>query len=559
MNDLYQLWIKKNEPKQKELKRQRNHKFNYEPVISVIMPTFNTPKQFLVGAINSVVCQTYSRWELCTADGGSKKKYVKKKLKKFSKKDNRIKVKFLLENKGIAGNSNEALSLATGDFITFLDHDDTLAPFNFFEVIRAINENPDADFIYSDEDLINGKKRSDPHFKPDWSPDKLRSHNYICHLTVIKRDLLNRIGLFREEYEGGQDYDLILRATERARKIIHIPKILYHWRISQESVAGNANAKLYAYKSAKKALRAHIERIGLNGTVEDGLSWGSYKIAYSIDSSPNISIIIPNKDEAKSLERCVNSVINRSTYKNIEIIIVENSSIKNSTFELYNELEKRKNIRIIEWKKPFNFASINNFAVRYAKGEIILFLNNDTEVISQDWLERMLEHILRREVGVVGAKLYFGNNSIQHAGVIIGLGGVAGHPYRYSHKNSFGYMNRLKIIHNLSAVTGACLMTKRNIFEQVGRFDENLAVAFNDIDLCLKMREKGYFVIWTPYTELYHYESITRGGEDTPEKQERMEREVKYFESKWKHALEEGDPYYNPNLALDRDDFSIKI
>jgi GT2 family glycosyltransferase len=560
-DDLYQLWVKRNEPTEKDLEKQKNHKFKYKPVISVIIPIYNTPKQFLIDAINSVLCQTYSNWELCIVDGGSQRQSVKETLKKFCEKDNRIKIKLLSENKGIVGNSNEALSLATGDLIAFVDHDDTLAPFSFYEVIKAVNENPDVDFIYSDEDKIlrNGERRLDPHFKPDWSPDTLRSHNYICHLTVIKRDLLNRIGWFRKEYEGSQDYDLVLRASEQAGKIIHIPKILYHWRISGESASANAYAKLYAYESAKKALRDHIIRIGLNGIVEDGLFRGSYKITYPIGLSPKISIIIPNKDQAESLELCVKSVINRSTWKNLDILVVENGSVESRTFKLYDELEKSGNIRIIEWENPFNFSAINNFAVNYVKGEIILFLNNDTEVISQGWLERMLEHILRGEVGAVGAKLYYGNDSIQHAGVVIGLGGVANHPYRCFSKKSFGYMNRLKAIHNLSAVTGACLMTKRDIFEQVGGFDERFAFAFNDIDLCLKMREEGYLVVWTPYAELYHHESKTRGCDDTPEKKERIRREIEYFGSKWKRILEKGDPYYNPNLTLDKEDFSIKI
>ncbi len=557
----YELWIKKNEPKKEELKRQRNHKFNYEPTISVIITVFNTPKQFLMIAINSVLRQTYSRWELCIVDRGSQKQHVKETLKTFAEKDNRIKVKFLPKNRGIAESTNEAFSLATGNFIAFLDPDDTLAPFSFFELIRAINENPDADFIYSDEDKIlkNGKKRFNPHFKPDWSPDTLRSHNYIGSLTVIKRDLLNRVGWFRGEYEGSESYDLILRATEQAGNIIHISKILYHCRLSRESATGNAYAMLCAYESAKKALRAHIDRIGLNGTVDDGVSCGFYKITYPIGLSPTISIIIPNKDEAICLARCVASIINKSSYKNIEILIVENGSIEASTFKYYKELRNRGNIRIIEWKRPFNYSAINNFAVRYAKGEIILFLNNDTEVISQDWLERMLEHILRREVGVVGAKLYYGDDTIQHAGVVIGLGGGAGHSHRYARKNSFGYMNRLKVIHNLSAVAGACLMTRRSVFEQVGGFDESLAFDYNDIDLCLRMRKKGYLVIWTPYAELYHFESKTRGFEDIRGKGSRLRREIKYFRGKWKHVLGKGDPYYNPNLNLDREDFSIKI
>jgi GT2 family glycosyltransferase len=560
---LYKKWILKNEPSEDEVIEMKiiGLSFVYKPKISIIVPTFNTPEKILIEMIDSVINQTYPNWELCIADGGSRKPYINEILNSYTKKDDRIKVKFLTGNKGIAGNSNEALSLATGDFITFLDHDDVLAPFAFFEVVKAINENPEVDFIYSDEDKISndGKKRFDPFFKADWSPDTLRSQNYICHLTVIKKELLNRVGWFKEGYEGSQDYDLILRATENANKIHHIPKILYHWRANPSSAAGDITNKMYAFESGKKAITDHLVRIGRDGIVEDGLFLGAYKVVYDLKESPTISIIIPNRDHADDLEKCVQSIINRSTYSNFEIIIVENGSIEKSTFHLYGKLGQMKSIKIVTWDKPFNYAALNNFAVDCAKGEILLFINNDTEVITSNWLECMLEHAVRKEVGAVGAKLYYPDDTIQHAGVIIGIGGVAGHSHKYFPKDALGYFGRPQIIQNLSAVTAACMMIRKEVFDEVGRFDEGYSHAFNDVDLCMKIREKGYLVVFTPYAELYHYESKTRGNDDTPEKQERFKREVGLFKRKWGYVLENGDPYYNSNLTLDKEDFSIGV
>lgn len=557
----YQIWIKKNEPKEIDLEAQRRMSFAYEPKISIVTPVFNTPQKILIEMIESVITQTYAKWELCIADGNSKEQQIKEILKGYAEKDNKIKIKFLQKNKGIAGNSNEALSASTGDFVTFLDHDDKLSPFALYEIVNAINKNADADFFYSDEDILsfNGKKRLKPHFKPDWSPDTLRSYNYITHLTVIRRDLLEKIGLFREGFDGSQDYDLILRAAEHAKKIIHISKVLYHWRESKGSAAGNPFAKLYAYDAAEKVLSEHLLRICLKGEVHISPLWGTYMINYMIEGNPKISIIIPNNNHAETLKKCISSILDKSTYKNYEIIIVENNSDEKEIFSYYKEMSRLNNIKIAAWNNPFNYSAVNNYGVTHSDGDILLFLNNDTEVINNDWLQRMLEHAQRKEIGAVGAKLYYPNYTIQHAGVILGIGGVAGHSHKDYDGNDFGYYNRLKIVQNLSAVTGACLMMRKEVFDQVEGFDESYPYAFNDVDLCMKIRDKGYLIIFTPHAELYHYESKTRGYEDTPQKLKRFYKEIELFKQKWGNILEKGDPYYSSNLTLDREDFSIRI
>lgn len=554
----YKIWIEAFEPKAKDLEAQRKIIFSSSPQISIIVPTYNTEKTFLIDMIKSVLGQTYSNWQLCIADGASKSKHIEKVLDSYAKKDKRIKVKYLSENKGIAGNSNEAISLATGDYIALLDHDDTLAPFALFEVVKAINKNPDADFIYSDEDKLSedGKKRTNPHFKPEFAPDTLRSYNYICHLSVIKKELLNKVGYFREGFEESQDYDLILRCTEKAKKIIHIPKILYHWRMSENSVAQDPNAKPYAYESGKKALKEHLERIGLKATPRDGMFLGSYKIDYDILNNYKVSIIIPNKDHKEDLETCINSIIEKTAYKNYEIIIVENNSKEKSIFDYYKSLQTYDFIKIITWNKPFNYSAVNNYAVKHSNARILLFLNNDTEVITPNWLEEMISFTQRKDVGIVGAKLLYKDNTIQHGGVIIGIGGVAGHAFKYFNIDDDGYFGRLKIVQNLSAITGACLMIRKEVFEEVGGFDEGYPVAFNDIDLCMKVRDKNYLVVWTPYAMLYHHESKSRGYDDSPEKIERFNKETELFKKKWDYSLKNCDPYYNPNLTLEKEDFS---
>lgn len=559
-NYLYHQWILRNEPSSEDLVLQRGYGFMLRPKISIIVPVYNTPQKYLSEMIESVVNQTYGNWELCLADGMSKEPYVQEILGRYSKRDDRVKIKLLQTNKGIAGNSNEALSLATGDFVGLLDHDDILPPFALHEVVKAINDNTGVDFIYSDEDKVSedGRVRFDPHFKPDWSPDTLRSHNYIAHFTVIRSGLLQKIGWFREGYDGSQDYDLFLRATEKADKILHVPKVLYHWRAFSASAAGDPNAKLYAYESAKRALKDHIKRTNIDGTIGNGIFLGSYRILCALKNHPKVSILIPNRDQTEGLSLCIKSIIAKSTYRNFEIIIIENGSREDKTFQMYEEMKKTGTAKIVVWDKAFNYSAVNNYGVKYATGDVLLFLNNDVEVINADWLENLLQHVIRPKVGAVGAKLYYPNNKVQHAGIIIGMGGIAGHPHKYFHRKSQGYMKRLSIVQNVAAVTGACLMIKGEVFLETGGFDEEFPLAYNDVDLCLRIRNQGHLVIFTPYAELYHHESKTRGYEDTPEKKARFEKEIDLFKAKWSGVLEKGDPYYNPNLSLVREDFSIK-
>ena len=556
----YNEWISKNEPSASMLDMQKSITFAYEPVISIIVPTYNTTPKFLIDMIESVRSQTYAHWELCIADGSSSEADIKGILLSYAQMDKRIKITLLKDNKGIAGNSNEALSLANGNFVALLDHDDTLAPFALFEIVTVINESADVDFIYTDEDKIseNGRARFEPHFKPDWSPDTLRSCNYITHLTVVKKELLDLAGYFRKGYEGSQDYDLIIRATEKARNIIHVPKVLYHWRAHGLSAAGNPEAKPYAHDAGRKLLSDHLHRLGIDGSVEDGLCPHMYKVNYSINRNHKISIIIPNKDHAEDLSRCVSTVLTRSSYLQYEIIIVENESIEPETRKLYSRLQEQTAVKIVEWNKPFNFSAMNNYAVKQSTGDVLLFLNNDTEIITPDWIEHMLCHAARKEIGAVGAKLLYPDGKIQHAGVILGIQGTAGHSHKYFDRDAVGYFSMLKSVHNVSAVTGACMMMRRDIFDEVGGFDEMLSHSYNDIDLCLQIRQKGYRIIFTPYAELYHFESKSRGLMDTPDNAVRFSQEARLFRTKWDALLRRGDPYYNINLTLDKEDYSIR-
>ncbi len=558
-NDYY-AWIQQNEPDIHELEIQRQTEFPYQPLISLVVPTYNTPASFLTDMLESVLKQTYRNWELCIADGASQQPHVKRLLIDYTEKDPRVRVRFLSENLGIAGNSNEALSLVSGEIIGLLDHDDLLAPFALFEVVKILNSSPQIDYLYSDEDRLSedGTVRYKPYFKPEWSPDTLRSTNYPTHFSVFRKDLLEKIGGFREGFDGSQDYDLILRATAQAREIGHVPKVLYHWRMHDRSLAQDALSKRYTYDAAKKALREHLQRIGLSGSVQDTDLFGCYKVSYVSVRPPLISIIIPSHDHAEDLRRCVSSVLKQSSYRNFEILVVENGSQKKNTFALYKQLTTSPQVRILEWPHPFNYSAVNNFAARSANGEVLLLLNNDTEVINADWLERMLEHAVRKEIGAVGAKLYYPDYTIQHAGIILGLHGNAAHGHKDFPGHASGYEGRLKIIHNVSAVTAACLMTRKEVFWDVNGFDEQYPLALNDVDFCLKLRGKEYLIVWTPYAELYHHESATRGYEDSPERQARFQRENARLHQQWAHIIQQGDPYYNPNLTLEREDFSIK-
>ena len=557
--DPYVPWMKNNEPNRRELRKQRKKVFDYNPKISIIVPMYNTDEYFFEDLVENMIDQTYSNWELCLADGSPEKN---DKLEKICKKDSRIIYKFLGENKGIAGNTNEALKLATGDFIGLLDHDDMLPIFSLYEVVKCINNHPDAEFIYSDEDKFveKGGNRFNPYFKSDFSPDTLRANNYICHLSIFKKELMEKLGGFRSEYDGAQDYDIILRMSETTNNIYHIPKILYHWRVHEQSTSLDGGAaKPYAYESGLRAIQDHINRLGLKGTVEHGKTLGTYKINYEIINNPKVSIIIPNKDYISTLKVCLDSIINHSTYKNYEIVVIENNSEEEETFQYYKEIDGKNNIRVIKYpEKGFNYSKIINYGVRNSEGEYIIQLNNDTEILSPNWIEDMLGYAQRSDVGAVGAKLYYPDYTIQHAGIIVGFGGVAGHVFKNLPSNSMGYFGKELLIQNLSAVTGACLMSSKKIYEEVGYMDEDFAVAFNDVDFCLKIRETGKLIVFNPFAEIKHYESKSRGYEDTPEKKKRFSAEMDRFRTKWKKILDDGDPYYNINLRLDADDCSIR-
>lgn len=541
--------------------QEENAQFPKNIKFSVLVPLYNTPECFLKAMIESVQAQTYKNWELCLADGSdSEHSFVGEICKKYADGDKRIKYEKLERNLGISENTNACIRMATGEYIALFDHDDLLHPSALYEVMRAICEHG-TDFIYTDENTFSEEPRDayNPHFKPDFSPDTLRSYNYICHLSVFSRELLDSVGYFRSEYDGSQDYDLILRLTEKAKKVFHIRKILYYWRAHKNSVAQDVGAKPYTVAAAKKALAAHLERCGLKGEVLDSSVPTTYHIKYEIDGNPLISVIIPNKDHTDDLDICLKSLYEKSSYKNFEVIIVENNSTEKETFEYYEALtQKHGNIKIVTWKGNFNYSAINNFGVNYAKGEYILLLNNDVEIINGSCLEEMLMFAQRKDVGAVGAKLYYSDDTVQHAGVILGLGGTAGHAHKHFGRSHPGYMARASIAQNLTACTAACLMMRRDVFDEVGGLDESFEVAFNDVDLCMKIRKKGYLVVFTPYAELYHYESKSRGNDSTPEKLERFRGEIDRFKEKWQKQLDDGDPYYNPNLTLTRDDFSLK-
>ncbi len=554
----YARWIQKHEPTEAALQQQRATTFARRPTVSVVVPTYNTPAPFLTAMIESVLAQTYSHWELCIADGNSPGDWVRPILERYAAQDPRIKVQFLDANRGIAGNTNAALALATGELVALLDHDDTLAPFALHEVVKALNDYPEADLIYSDEDKLDETgRRVDPAFKPDWSPDTLRSYNYICHLLVVRRSLVTALGGIRDGFDGAQDYDLVLRATERARRIVHVPKVLYHWRMHAQSTAQNAQNKTYIVEAGCKALAEHLERMRTPGRVIPTSLAGAYRVIYHLPRQPLVSILIPNRDSAQMLSRCVESLA-QTSYANYELVILENHSTQEETFAYYRQLERQGNVRVVPWTKPFNYAAVNNYGAAHARGEVLLFLNNDVEAINPDWLEWMVKHALRPEVGVVGAKLLYADDTIQHAGIVVGMGGVAGHVHLRYPRDAEGYMRLLRITHNCAAVTGACLMTRRAVFEEAGGFDESFVLAFNDVDLCLQIQALGYRVIWTPEAELYHLESKTRGYEDTPEKHARFSREYKLFVTKWQRYIQTGDPYFNPNFRLDRSDYALR-
>lgn len=554
----YEQWYENHKALPEELEKQKNEKWKRKPLISIVVPVYNTPQVFLRQMIESVQNQSYSEWELCIGNASPENKEMKKILEEY-KNDARIKEVEIPENKGISQNTNRAMEIASGELIGLLDHDDLLAPNALYEIAKAVNEHPDAEVIYTDEDKVTTdlKEHFQPHLKPDFNLDLLRSNNYICHFFVASRDLIKRVGGFRPEFNGAQDYDLILRCTEQAKQIVHIPKILYHWRVHKASTADNPASKMYAFDAGKRAIEEHLVRCRTKGTVQHTKDLGFYRVKYEICGEPLVSIIIPNKDQSEALKKCLDSIREKTSYRNYEIIIVENNSEEPETFAFYKKIAGEK-IKVVTWEGEFNYSAINNFGVRHARGDYLLLLNNDVEIINGDWLTEMLSHCQRKEVGIVGAKLYYPDNTIQHAGIIIGIGGVAGSVFVGLPRAFSGYLHKASIQLDLSAVTAACMLVKRSVFEQVGGLEEKLKVAFNDVDFCLRVREKGYLVVYDPYAELYHYESKTRGAEDTKEKIRRFQTEIEYMRSHWIGLLKKGDPYYNCNLSLTKWDYSLK-
>lgn len=556
----YQKWILQNEPNEVEMEEQKKKRFEFEPKMSVVVPMYNTDENFFLELFNSLLAQTYTNWELCLADGSQKQNET---IFALCSRISKVKYQFLGQNQGISENTNQAIQMATGDFIAFLDHDDCLPPFALYEIVKAINENPEAEFLYSDEDKIDEKgERFMPYFKPDFSPETLECNNYITHFVIMKKSLIDKIGKLDSRFGGAQDFDFVLRATENTKNIIHIPQILYHWRAHSKSTANVADTKNYAYEAGTKVIAEHLKRVGKEGIVENlGEVPGIYQIKYTVKGNPKVSILIPNKDSCSTLKSCLQSILKRTTYENYEILILENNSKQKETFAFYEKIKQNPKIKVIEIKeKGFHYSKIINAGVEKASGDYILQLNNDTKLLTPNWLELMIGYAQNKEIGAVGARLYYPDKSIQHAGIAYGIAGMAGNLLVGLPYGKHGYFEREAATRNVSAVTGACLLARREIYEEVDGMDEEcFKVAFNDVDFCLKILEKGYRVVYNPYVELIHEESKTRGYEDTPEKKARFEQEVSHFQEKWKHLLEKPDPYYNPNFSRANGNFEINL
>ncbi len=561
----YGPWFEAHRASESDLKAQRAAKLKVMPLISVIVPAYHTPEQFLRELIDSVEAQSYENWELCIADAGAADDggngtSVEMVVREYQERNDRIRYEKLEKNYNIAENTNRAVKMAAGEYIALLDHDDLIEPDALFCFAKAIAEQG-ADVMYTDEDKVTSdlKKYYQPHMKPEFNLDLLRSNNYITHFLCVKRSLAEAVGLFDPEMNGAQDYDFIFRCTEQAEKIVRIPRVLYHWRTHEASTADNPMSKMYAYEAGKRAIEGNLRRTNTEGRVELLPDMGFYRVHYPVRKHPKVSVIIPNKDEAESLRLCLETLLD-TFYPNLEIVIVENNSTKRETFEYYKKLSAHEQIHLIRWKKAFNYSAINNYGVRFATGDYLLFLNNDVRgTITTDWLTEMLGVCQRPEVGAVGAKLYYPDNRVQHAGIVIGIGGIAGSMFVDLPKGRSGYMHKASVMQDMSAVTAACMMMKRSVFDEVGGFTEELAVAFNDVDLCLRVREKGYLIVYDPFAELIHDESRSRGPEDTPEKVRRFQKEIEYMRVHHIDLLKNGDPMYNPNLTLKKWNYSLKV
>lgn len=585
----YDKWYKKHAITEVQIQAQCEDVKAWEkqPLISICVPLYKTPEAYLREMIDSVMAQTYPNWQLCLADG-SPDENLKGVLEQYYGDEKRISYRHLDENLGIAENTNKAFEMTEGEWISLLDHDDILPPEALYETMVAAGvaegkaslvkrKKTDAviEAVYSDEDKISEDltEHFDPHFKPDYNIDLLRTNNYITHLFTVRREIVERVGGFASKYNGAQDFDFIFRCTDAAKGVAHVPRILYHWRTSAGSTAENPASKMYAYEAGKLAIEDHLKAKGLEGEVSFTRNLGFYRVKYKVKSEELISIIIPNKDQAPMLEKCIASVM-KSTYSRYEVIVVENNSTQAETFTYYEKLtgcpykadepmegvlSNGNRICVVTWKDFFNYSAINNFGAGFVKGSYLLLLNNDIEIITEDWLEEMLSHCQRADVAAVGCKLLYPDGTIQHAGVGIGLGGIANSMFVGMDSKFHGYMHRANLQLNYSAVTAACMMVKKQIFDEVGGLEEELTVAYNDIDLCLKMGAAGYRIVYTPYAVATHYESKSRGYENTPEKQARLKKESDYMLEKWADIFEYGDPYYNPNFSKKRMDYTIEL
>jgi glycosyltransferase involved in cell wall biosynthesis len=539
----------------------KEKQFEYTPLISILMPTFNTPLWALRKAIESVIDQTYPNWELCIADDASDMPGLREVLEEYQRRDARIRVTIRPSNGHISIASNSCLEMASGDYVAFLDHDDELASDALYCVVDAVNSNPEARFFYSDEDKITEEGlRHNPYFKSDWNPVLFLSQNYVCHFSVIETKLVREVGGFRRGFEGAQDWDLFLRVTERLNhgEIKHLPFILYHWRAMSGSTAAGTLHKPYVLEAQKKAVSEHLTRRGISADVSILHDISQLRVSFNLPSNPPlVSIIIPTRDQVDFLGRCVDSILKKTIYPNYEIIIVDNNSEQQDTFTYFASVVRNQKVKVVRDERPFNFSALNNRAVDYCNGSVFAFVNNDIEVITPEWLGELVSYALRPEVGAVGARLLYPNGILQHGGVILGIGGIAGHNHKGRPRHDVGYFNRAILPQNLSAVTAACLVMRKEVFDEVGGFDEeHLAVAFNDVDLCLRIREHGYLNVYNPYAECYHHESVSRGYETTREKFNRFEGEIATMKKRWGTQLA-ADPYYNPNLTLLAEDFGF--
>ena len=548
----YDTWLRIMRVSRQELFEQRKTKFSYAPKFSVVVPLYHTPAKFLKDLVRSMMYQSYANWELCLVNASPEDVHLTSLLENWAMRDKRIRVIRLEKNLGIAQNTNAGIAASTGEFIAFLDHDDFLEPDALFCYADALNKDKTIDVFYSDEDKTDEDAAHYfyPHFKSDFNIDLLHANNYMCHFLAVRKSLVDTVGGLNEKFDGAQDYDFVLRLTENTKKIYHCPRILYHWRCSNQSTAANQGNKMYAIHAGKAALNAHYKRIGWNARAQEGAVDGWYQTKFTLKEEPLVSILIPNKDHTDDLDVCLNSFFERADYQNYEFIIIENNSVLPETFAYYEKIEKEHdNVKVVYWEAGFNYSAINNFGFKFAKGDYIMLLNNDVELITPDIFQSMLGFCMRPEVGIVGAKLLYNDHTVQHAGVLVGAGGLADHVFKGIHEDDPGYMGRAISSQDVSAVTAACLLVKRSVYEEVGGLEDEFQVAFNDVDFCLKVRKAGYLIVYDADVKLFHYESKSRGMEDTTERFIRFGNEMMLLNSKWDILSTFVDPYYNPNLS----------